>query len=222
MVHRRRSARDRPLLVTAIFGRYEPLRSLPAGVRGLAITDDDGAVDGWRLAIHRDPSLTPRAANRYAKARIHKFTTADVTVYVDGQFLIREDPGSWALDVLGDGDFAAFRHPARDCVYLEGETCIEKGRGDPDAIAAQLERYRAEGLPDHAGLFGGGLLVRRNTEGMRALGDAWWNEVCAGSERDQISLGYLVWKHRIDVRVIPGSLYKPPFAKFVGHPRKKR
>jgi TOD1/MUCI70, glycosyltransferase-like domain len=212
-------------IVTGVFGAYEPLLGLPPGVSGQCFSDGTvGAAVGWSLRplplqLARRIRL-PRLKNRYVKTHVHKLTGADVVLYVDGSFRIVTDPTDWALEALGDAEMAAYRHPLRNCVYAEAEACIRQRQGNAKAIAQQLARYRAAGLPRSSGLYGGGLLVMRNTGRVRDFCARWWEEICAGSERDQLSLGFLMWKQPPVFRAIPGNLYRPPFAQYRGHKRR--
>lgn len=210
-------------LVTGLFGGYEPLQDLPAGVSGVCFTDWRVSARGWETrtlpaSVERKTS-SPRLRNRYVKTLVHTLVDADVVLYIDSSFKVVEDPRPWADNVLGDGVFAAYKHPWRDCVYREAEVCIETGRGNPDTLRAQVERYRAAGLPEASGLFGGGVIVRRMVPEVVAFCAAWWDEIECGSERDQLSLAFLVWQRRMSIRAIPGDLYAPPFASFCGHER---
>jgi hypothetical protein len=209
-------------LVTAVFGGYDPVFSLPGGVRGICFTDGE-VGEGWerRKLGRKHADLSPRRKNRLVKLLIHELVDAAVVLYVDGQFKVTTDPVDWALLAASASDFGAYRHPRRACVYEEGAHCLREGRGDPDQVRAQLERYRAAGLPERSGLWGGGVLLRRMTPAVRAFGEAWWAELQAGSERDQLALGYLAWAREQSIKELPGSLYKPAFGVYRGHPRQR-
>ena len=143
---------------------------------------------------------------RRFKILSHKwFPDAEYTLYHDANMRIR------TTDVLGwldKHDMALCVHPNYDCLYEGAEACIEAEKGDPDEIRAQVARYRAEGYPEHAGLAGATVILRRQTEAMQRLNEAWWWEVAGESMRDQVSFNYVCWKLGIGYDVIPGHLYK--------------
>ena len=189
-------------IVTGIFGAYDALQRLPAEMtgRGTCFTDGGatGVVGGWTVtplppAAQQLASAARKA--RYAKTHATELVDADVVLYIDGSFRIVRDPTDWALAALGAGDFAAFRHPERDCVYDEADLCMQTVLDSPATIQAQVNGCRAAGLPRSAGLWAGGIFVARPTAAVRALCEAWWSEICLGSVREQLALGYVAWKH---------------------------
>ena len=98
------------------------------------------------------------------------------------------------------------RHPERDCLYAEADVCIRTRRDDPDTIRTQIERYRREAFPEHAGLPHGGLLIRKR--GCEFFNQCWWDEVMAGSCRDQISFPYAVRRSGIGHLLLPDPIEK--------------
>jgi hypothetical protein len=141
---------------------------------------------GWR---HDDPVRVAR----YVKHHPHEFFPGhEWSIWIDAniqlncppQALMPPSPESW--------DLATWRHPFRDCVYAEAGECVRDGKDDAATILAQVARYRAQGLPEHAGLVENNVMVRRhNAPAMVALAQAWWREIAGGSRRDQLSFPFV-------------------------------
>lgn len=130
------------------------------------------------------------------------------SMWLDASFDVRGDVRDLAW-YLGAHDLAMFDRWADrgvDCVYEEARRCTQAGLDDPAVISAQMDRYRAEGHPEHWGLGWTGCLVRRHTEAMAELGLAWLGEIERGSKRDQLSQMVCLRRLGLGWSWIPGSV----------------
>lgn len=200
------------IIITANFGGYDDVRPLPAGLTGILCTDDGDTVDGWVSLVLS--TNDPRRSARHEKIRAD-WAGVEYVLWMDGQFHLASDPGDWVRGMLANDELALFAHPSRTCAYAEARACVAQGRGDPKAIAEQVERFRSAGLPENYGLFATGIMLWRNTDRISELRALWWEEET--SRRDQISLPYCLWKLGIKPRVIAGDVYKHPVVRWHGH-----
>lgn len=69
-----------------------------------------------------------------------------------------------------------------------------------------MARYRAEGLPEDAGLIEAPVILRRHTDAIRRLNESWWGEIVRASRRDQLSFNYVAWKLGLRYGTFPLSL----------------
>jgi hypothetical protein len=197
------------VVYTAITGGRDTLVEPPSfeGVRYVAFLDRDSPPNGWMIRpvcdLFRDPCRN---------AKIHKvlahmyFPDVAVTLWVDGNIILKAPIDKLVEECLQTSDMAIFRHPERDCIYDEAEYCIANRLDNPETIKAQMTRYRAAGYPPHNGLALAGVLLRRHTPAMAALNNTWWAEICAGSRRDQLSFNYAVHTQSLKLNLIPGVL----------------
>ena len=89
-------------------------------------------------------------------------------------------------------------HSQTDCTYKEAQTCINLKKDNSDVIKKQMDRYKAEGYPEHYGLIESGLLVRElHNQKLNEAMDLWWQEIKNGSRRDQLSFNYVFWKKQM-------------------------
>ena len=151
--------------------------------------------DPWRndVPVFSDYSRfgNPALAARFYKTAPHLlFPKAHWTIWVDGNVKLNKDPETFVHRV-GPSGLGVFAHPHRDCLYDEAKVCAEARLDDAKVIEKQVKRYAADGYPKHYGLGATMLLVRRNDPEINALNAKWFQEICNGSIRDQISFPYV-------------------------------
>lgn len=224
---------------TANVGGYDTL--LPPLVvndscRYVCYTDSpDGVPSQWETRyiskeIHclpDEPYSIPRLA-RIPKLLSHRFGGVDYSIWHDANFQLAADPEALIRKYLATSDIAVFRHPKRHSLWAEGETLITNKFPRPQPIREQLRRYRAIGYPRATkapaawkalrygdDLYACGVILRRHTHSICKLNEWWWSEVCKGSERDQLSFPFVLWRCKVRPAVIPGLVFKSP--EFVYH-----
>lgn len=191
------------VLYSALYGDAEPLNPECFGpfphVRRVLFTDRaDLNLPG--VEIVRDPrdGLDPARASRRAKLRPHLyFPDAEWSIWLDNKSRLKRDPVEIvaALEAQSDAAFFAFPHFRRDCVYHELQTCWELGLDDYRILKERQRTYRAEGMPEHAGLIEGHFIARRHHDpAVMRFGERWFEHVLRYSRRDQIAFPYLAWK----------------------------
>jgi hypothetical protein len=199
------------VVYTAISGKYDLLRPHPPveGARFVAFVDDPGnrLLQGWELKQLEPSCSNPRRNSKRYKIMAHEvFPDATYSLWIDGNVEIRE---GFSLDLLisrhlARHDLALYEHPRRKCLYEEANSCSLQHLDDPCAIERQMSRYRAEGYPRDLGLTENRIMLRRHTPSIEKLDNLWWSEICNGSHRDQLSLGYSLWKLGIAHGMISG------------------
>jgi hypothetical protein len=150
----------------------------------------------------QDPN---RIAKRY-KVLPHLFLPEyPASIWVDANFKVTRGFDELAWELLAC-PVVLFKHFERDCIYDEANVCKAMGLDDPAVIDAQMARYRLRHFPEHYGLGECGTLLRRHqTEKCQTLMERWWQEICEGSRRDQLSFMYAAWAigYREQVRILP-------------------
>lgn len=194
-------------IATAIFGPgfklHEPTGEWPK-CRFVCFTDRPNLKsERWQI-VRQSLGPSPRRSNRHVKALLHRYV-AGPTLYLDAEFQVVADPFKLASRALRRRCWGATRHPQRDCLFDEGAVCLEKGRVEnPAELEAQLARYRAAGMPRRFGLWVGSVIARQGNAASARLGEEWWAEIEAGTERDQVSLPFVAWKLGLRPAEIPG------------------
>ena len=161
----------------------------------------------------------PRMQAKWYKVHPHLlFPSHDLSVWVDGRVRLTGGVLPLARYALSGSGFAVFQNPWVDCIYHEAEDVRQKGWGDPSVVDAQMQRYRRAGMPRHALTFCGGVIMRSHHDArvVRTM-QAWWSEIEAGSTRDQLSLGYVLWKRRLRFTAIDMLIFDNPYFQLGEH-----
>lgn len=164
---------------------------------------------GYRLHYLK-VDMPCRRHSRMAKLRPFNYLPEhDISIYGDANLKWRMPIVERSLALLGDADLAVHRHPNTASVNVkqEFEKCCRLGLDHFQRMARQMTRYRNAGFPDHLPLTENCFLIRRDNETMRRFGELWWKEYCDGSQRDQLSFNYCLWKaemegYPVKVRII--------------------
>jgi hypothetical protein len=207
-------------IITSIYGSYDSLKpTLPQtglDVEWVFVTDKAPAdALGWRVVIESPTSISNVRAAKAAKFEPWKYTDAEASIWIDGSFRVASP--RFAVEALPYADpIAQFLHPNRDCLYEEARIVLAVGRC-PGPAAAQTQRYREAGHPEHWGLWASGIIVRRHTEEVKAFGRTWAREVEQGSARDQVAQPYALRVHGLRPTVLPKGYMSTPWLKQGGH-----
>lgn len=116
----------------------------------------------------------------------HKYCDTPYIYWIDGNIKLKKDPRE-LVKLMGDKDFAFFKHPGRNCLFEEADFCVHLGKGDRFEIAEQVKEYAKMNFPPHAGMCECTAFIRKNNPQANDLMEKWWVEITRYSERDQIS-----------------------------------
>ena len=228
------------VIYTAIFGDYDCLeipKYVSKGFDFICFTDTDFKSDFWEvrkvLPLYKDST---RNARRY-KLLPHRYLKEyDISVWMDGNFLIRDDVNELIDKYLSDRNFACHDHKncqldPRGCVYQEAKAIFQLGtndpnkkfKDDPDLITEQVNRYYKDGYPSNNGLIVSGILLRKhNEENVKITMEKWWEELKYGSKRDQLSFDYSAWKTDLKFNYISGDIRDNKYFYLLSHNHQKK
>jgi len=204
-------------LITAVYGDYDPVRSLPDD-HGfddvVCVTDGKSTIpDAWRVVI-RPSAGSARLAAKAPKMMPWMFTDCDAAVWMDASFEVLPGFGDWARSHFEFGDFVVWHHPeGRLGIEQEAEVCwfFDKYKDYP--IREQVAHYFEDGMPAAWGLFACGVLGWRFTDETRSLGWRWHEENLRWSVQDQISLPYLLWDTGMPFALWQANEYDNPYVR---------
>lgn len=141
----------------------------------------------------------------------HKFLEQyKYSLYIDANIDIISDKIFRKVDELikNDTKLAITKHFIRDCLYEEREVCVEKGKDTKENTQQQIEIYEKEGFPHHYGLKENNIIFRQHNEPeIKKIMEEWWYWLSNYSQRDQLSLMYVIWKNNYGQ--IPDIFEKP-------------
>ncbi len=230
-------------VLTSVLGGFDnlrpPLCKPEPGVRYICFTDCPvlPSVEPWEFrpvhqVMKRDGSACeckimdgPRTS-RLPKILPHLVLPADCdySIWHDGNFQMKASPSETVAKLLRIADWAAHKHPGRDCIYDEAEVLLggddRKGQkiGTPALVERAVTQYRALGHPDHYSLWANGFIVRRHNAVTAALNEEWWRMFSEGCERDQLSFPVAQRLLNVPVETIRHTdIYGSEFVKFNWH-----
>lgn len=161
----------------------------------------------------------PARTSRVAKILPHLMLPEDAeySIYHDGNFQLKVDPNR-IIDMFGHHQWAAHKHPGRDCIYDEARIVVRDcPLVEPESVNRQIAEYRASGYPEHAGLWANGFIVRRHTPEVAALNELWWKYFVAGSERDQLSFPVAHQASGLEIKTIHENVFDSPYLQHRWH-----
>ena len=179
---------------TCVFGDYqgllEPKHPWP-DCEFICFTDRDDLVsDIWSVKRLDLNHLNIIAASRMPKILPHRFLSdSDASLYIDANIRINKNPAEHLLPLLKNTYFWAPRHFARDCIFEEAKECMVLDRASALRVVPEMSRYRALGMPAHAGMTENNILLRahKHAHVIKTM-EAWWSLYEQGCGRDQLSL----------------------------------
>ena len=214
------------IVYTAITTGYDTLldNQNKEGATFVAFIEDASVKSQmWDIRRMQKECSDPNRNAKIYKILSHKyFPDCDYSLWIDGNVRLLQ-PIQRIIDTFMENyDMVLFKHPERTCLYAEAETCATRSLDDPNIIARQINRYRQENYPQNVGLCECTILLRRHSPLVKKFNEAWWEEVCNGSKRDQISFPYIAKKVGLRHCHFPGNLRVGTFMFFktTSHRRK--
>lgn len=167
----------------------------------ICFTDRKRSSENW-TTVYVPCGSNPRRKAREIKIRCDKFVDFDICLFIDAKFTVTCNLNDFVQEKLRS-DIALMKHNKRGCVYDEAEFCIKHNIGNKGTIQDQVNSYREDGFPSGFGLYGTGILIRKNTPEVIEFMKQWYEEIEKYSSRDQISFSYVLWRSPIELSVMP-------------------
>lgn len=203
---------QRAVVVTATYGGLDAQLHVPVPqdmpVEWVCFTDDPhlSVPAPWRVEVRPgrfgdDARMNAKVAKMCPEVGCDDVVWTDASHQVTHRSFVRE-----ALACRNDGA-AFFAHPRRDCIYAELAALRGpegQGRYADRPLDEQEAAYRAEGFPEHAGLYSGGTIAwDLRDERVKRLGAAWLEETARWSHHDQVELPVVLRRLGITPGVFP-------------------
>lgn len=202
-----------------ITGNYDTLKPIVSfsGWDCICFTDDpDMNVRGWEMRV-LPKSDSPVRQQRGIKILAHEFLPDyDLTIYMDGNMEAVRDPSGLIRQFRGG--LMTKTHPRRNCVYQEGQRCIELGKADAGEIRNQLKGYIDSDVPAQGGMWETGVIIRDRSA--KDFCEAWHDELTKGTHRDQIAISAAVHKTGFKIQGVPHNVITSHFRLYPHKPKK--
>ena len=211
---------------TSICGGYDDLQENQFDTDNadfIAFLDKPVTSNVWKVKKVFHQFIEPSRQAKIFKVLPYQYLDHEYSIWMDGGFALKIDPGYLIDTYLKDADIALFKHHARDDIYEEYLADLKHlhRQNEPDYLfRIQIEKYEKEGFPKHSGLFECTVILRRHSEQVKRLCEMWWGEITAYTVCDQCSFMYCVKKSGIKVNTIPGNVWNNEL--FVHKPHNKK
>lgn len=215
------------VVYTAVFGGRDILKSprrVDPEVHYVCFTDETRlSSDHWDF-VRIPPVGDPVMQSKGPKILSHLFLDCKMSLWIDASFELvdlRLDELRRAVSTVRDPrvDLFLTRHPQRTCLYDEIRHCLRRRKDVASRLRNAKTKYEAAGFPLNAGLYKGGVLLRRHTPEISEFNEAWYAEVRDVSRRDQVSLPVVLRELGIPVEKLPRKI---PHLRGSNHPRRRR
>lgn len=187
------------VVYTALFGDYDDLIEPKENYKGcdfVCFTDQESLKsDTWEIRLVKEQDLPPNMMNRQRKILPHLFLSEyDYSLYVDANIGITGDPCDLKEKYLNFYDMAIPDHFLRNDVFEEANVVLRSGRIRLLPTIMQMRKYYTEGYHSQNGLTENNIIFRRHTLEVKNIMLKWWEELNSFEKRDQLCLGYILWK----------------------------
>lgn len=194
-----KQSKNNILVYTAICDDYDKLKNnqVTDYADFIAYMDNPQATEIWKIITYERKFFDPTRDAKIFKVLSHLYASEyEYSLWIDGSIELRVPVKDLINRYLIEpkADIAVYKHTYRDCIYEEAKYDIIKRKDNRCVIEPQIARYRADGHPEHWGLYACTIIFRRNCKAVEEFNNAWWAEICAGSERDQEAFSYLLRK----------------------------
>ena len=217
-------------IYTAITGNYDKVSEpvfVPKNCTYILFTDNQNIKsDKWeirpipeKIKKINNNILINRYIKMHPKELLDEF---DYSIYIDGNIKTVSDLTSMIKEINEKTGLAIHRHYLRNCIYKESKACIFFGKGNIKKMKKQVKKYKEEGFPKNYGLLECSIIISnlKNSKSEEIL-NKWWDEfIESKSNRDQISLPYVLWKNGNnieDIGDLGNNLYLNSKFRVEGH-----
>lgn len=189
------------VVYTALFGDYDELPEPGEKYKNcdfVCFTDQKKISSNiWQIIYVERTNESATMMNRKYKLLPHKFLkNYDISLYIDANIILKKNPYALVIDYLDRNVFLMPKHSHRNCLYDEAKVCVGQKKSSLKRTVKQMKIYRKEGFPKKYGLGENNILLRKhNDKKVIKLMEFWYNELLNRTQRDQLSLGFSLWKN---------------------------
>ena len=219
--------KNKIVVYTCITNGYDKLNEIEKkenNIDYICFTDDKSLTSNtWNIVLINEKlnDLTHVKKQRFIKINPHLFLSEyDISIWIDGNMSIIGDINE-LLKTHDESFMTTLQHPYTNCIYVEAKKCSNTKDSAFKIFKQVFMRYFLEKYPKDNGLIESRIIIRNhNDENCKKLMSDWWNEVRDYSHRDQLSFNYVLWKNKLNIKLID-TIYINNFFKLNnGHEKK--
>jgi hypothetical protein len=207
---------NKKVVYTTILGNYDNLKEpeiVSEGWDYICFTDrEDLRSDIWKIVLVKCPCKLSlkRCSAFFALFPFNYLVHYELSIYINGTISIFCDLNDFLEKGLPMGKvMAIMKHPKRGCTYKEAEIVKERKKDSIEVVDYQMNEYKRRRFPVNFGLCYSGIMIRRhNDPKLTRHCRLWLKETLKHSQRDQVSLMYILWKYKL---IDPGYISRDVF-----------
>jgi hypothetical protein len=206
----------RIVIYTAISADYDTLNEPEHIIKGadyICFTDKLSLKSTvWNIQPLPNKKVDVVRRARFPKLLPHRlFPDHEISIWVDGSMKIKGNLLKLMKKTLAGYDIALCRHcRKRPSLAAEVDACLRKSKDDPKLLEKQLEAYSE--VDPKIPICETGLMLRRHlVPKVKKAMESWWKEILRFSNRDQVSFPYIVWKHKLSIKVMEMRVRSNPW-----------
>ena len=169
-------------------------------------------IGPWKICPLVFNNLGNHKNNRYHKFFPNLlFPEYEESIYIDANIVLKTSKlfdraeGFSKTDVF----LAIPPHRRRKCIYDELEICLQSGKDKNAALLKHKEFLLSEGYPKQNGLTENNVIYRKhNNPTCIKIMQEWWQMLETYSQRDQLSLFYVLWKNNLTMTYLTNEPIK--------------
>lgn len=212
------------VVYTTIFGDYDVLHDVKyveEGFKYICFTDNrELKSDIWEIRyvdLKKEQNIALKV--REYKIMPHRyFPDYDTSIWIDGNFSIVGSQRRFMEKYQRQADILFFPHYERNCVYSEIAACMMANRAPKSLLMKQMRKLLSVNYPEDNGLLSAGYIVRNHNEPkiVKAM-EEWYEEVRKYSQRDQISLPYILYKNNLMFDICNEVIFENEWLQYYAH-----
>jgi len=198
------------VVYSIIISKYDEISSFnkQKGYNYFLFSDFNYKNTNWTIIpiskLIKKTNISRIKMTRYFKFFPHLFFKHyELSIYIDASYIIRGDLNELLLRALNPSfDLYFLQHERRNKIFQEFSAVIKFKKDTKESVERVKKRYIKENFPDNLGLTENCIIIRKhNNKNIIKLMKLWWNEIKAYSYRDQLSLNYVIWKSKLNLKI---------------------
>ena len=209
---------------TCITGDYDELHEVEViehDVDYICFTNNDKITSKtWKIIAIENNGLDNHKLARKIKILGHDYINKhyDISVWIDADIVFRKKVSDFVKTYLQNNSIAFFKHFSRNCAYDEAKECLKRRKETKENLLKIVDFLKDENYPQKNGLYETTVFIKKHNDiNIQKAMNTWLMMIKNYSKRDQLSVGYAMWKNNIKVSEIDLSVWNNEWFYFIKH-----
>ena len=209
---------------TCITGDYDELHEVEiveSNIDYVCFTNNDKIKSRtWKIIHIENDGLDNHKLARKIKILGHDYINKnyDISVWIDADIVFRKKIYDFIKTYLHTNPIAFFKHFSRDCAYDEAKECLKRRKETKENLLKTVAFLKNENYPEKNGLYETTVFIKKHNDNkIKKAMNTWFKMIQEYSKRDQLSVGYAMWKNNIRVSEIDLSVWNNEWFYFIKH-----